>query len=244
LSQLRKKNSNSKNCHHVKRCTLAAIALCSLAANVVTGSLDDAFDKMLLDPHDVAPDYFSDELVTSDTEEALTLSSVDDAGLKECIVTASALVWGIPMMRPTQLEACYCLLHPHHPNALVVVDQTGGRKTHILPTFGVIKRGIVLILILLLTLSASVMHKFEGAISTWGNVGVYHLDELYNCNCPGYFKLLCCCLSINRSTSSTMFIFLSPKFLMNHQNALDAFVTCVQERTLCLIAMDKAHIHV
>jgi hypothetical protein len=88
----------------------------------LSGSLDDAFDVMLLDPHDVSPEDFSDEWVAANTEEALALSSIDDARLKECIVTASALVWGIPMMRPTQLEACYCLLHPHGPNALVVVD--------------------------------------------------------------------------------------------------------------------------
>jgi superfamily II DNA helicase RecQ len=41
-----------------------------------------------------------------------------------------------------------------------------------------------------------------------------------------------------------MFIFLSPQFLMNHQNAPHIFVTCMQEGTLCLIAMDEAHIHV
>jgi len=55
----------------------------------------------------------------------------------------------------------------------------GGGKNHILRTLGVIERGIVLIFIPLLTLSADVMHKFDAANTTWGNVGVYHLDELY-----------------------------------------------------------------
>jgi hypothetical protein len=45
-------------------------------------------------------------------------------------------------------------------------------------------------------------------------------------------------------TSFTLFIFLLPQFLINHQNALDVFVTRAQERTLCLIAMDEAHIHI
>jgi hypothetical protein len=88
------------------------------------------------------------------------------------------------------------------------------------------------------------MHKIEGAISTWGNLGVYHLDELYNCNRSAFFKLLCCCLSINQSTSLTLFIFLSAQFLINHHNVLNIFVTCVQEHTLCLIAMDEARIHI
>ena len=68
-------------------------------------------------------------------------------------------------MRPTQLEVCYHLLHPHCPNSLVVVHRTGG-KTHILRTLGVIERGIVLIFTPLLTLSAEVMHKFEVAYMT------------------------------------------------------------------------------
>ena len=38
--------------------------------------------------------------------------------------------------------------------------------------------------------------------------------------------------------------FLSLQFLVHHRNTLDIFLTCARERTLCLIAMDKAHIHV
>ena len=85
-------------------------------------------------------------------------------------------------MRPGQLEVepCFCILHPHRPNSLVVVHRTSGGKIHILQTLGVIERGIILIFILLLTLLADVMHKFEDYNPTWGNVGVYHLDELFN----------------------------------------------------------------
>jgi hypothetical protein len=90
------------------------------AANVVTGSLDDTFDAMLLDQHDVSPGNFSDKWVAANAKEALALSSADDARLKECTVAASASVWGLRRMRSIQLEACYCLLHPHRPNALVV----------------------------------------------------------------------------------------------------------------------------
>ncbi len=90
-------------------------------ANIVTGSLDDTFDAMLLDPPIVSTKDFRNEWGAADTEEALALSSINDARLKHCTVAALALIWGIPMMRPTQLEACNCLLHPNCPNALVVV---------------------------------------------------------------------------------------------------------------------------
>jgi hypothetical protein len=107
---------------------------------------------MILNPPIVSPDNFSEEWGTTETGEALGLSRVDNAGLKDCIVAASASVWGVLMMHPAQLEACYCLLHPHRPNALVVVHRMGLGKTHILPTFGVIECGIGLIFILLLAI--------------------------------------------------------------------------------------------
>ena len=88
------------------------------------------------------------------------------------------------------------------------------------------------------------MHKFEDANTTWGNVGAYHLDELYSSNRSAFTRLMRCCLSIKQSTTLTLFLFLSPQFFVNHCNALDVFATCAQERTFCLIAMDKAHVHI
>jgi hypothetical protein len=80
-------------------------------------SLDVAFDAMLLDPSSVSLNDFSNEWGATNTEEeALMLSSVDDARLKNCIVAASVLVWGIPTMHLAWLEVCYCLLHPRQPN--------------------------------------------------------------------------------------------------------------------------------
>ncbi len=141
---------------------------------VNASALDVAFDAMLLNPTFVADDNFSDDWGATDTKEALALSSVNNARLKDCISATSAFIWGVPTMRPGQLKACFHLLHPHHPNSLVVVHRTGGGKTHILRTLGVIERGIIIIFIPLLTLSANVMHKFESADPTWGNVGIYH----------------------------------------------------------------------
>ena len=81
---------------------------------------------MLLDPSHVVDDDFPDDWGINDTEEVLAVSGVDDSRLKDCIVDVSASVWGVPTMRPAQLEACFCLLHPHRPNSLIVVHRTGG----------------------------------------------------------------------------------------------------------------------
>ncbi len=99
---------------------------------VVASALDVAFDAMLLNPTFITNGNFSDDWDATDTKEALAMSSVNNARLKDCIAAALASVWGAPTMRPGQLEACFCLLHPHCPNSLVVVHRTGGGKTHIL----------------------------------------------------------------------------------------------------------------
>ncbi len=95
---------------------------------VEASALDVAIDAMLLNPSFFANGKYSDDWGTTDTEEALVLSSVDDARLKDCISAALASIWGIPTMRPRQLEACFCLLRPDGPNSLVVVHQTGGGR--------------------------------------------------------------------------------------------------------------------
>jgi hypothetical protein len=97
----------------------------------------------------------------------------------------------------------------------------------------------------LLKLLADVTHKFEGAIPIWGNLGVYHPDKIFDSNQSAYLpstSLLCA--SMSRRTTSTILIFLSPQFLVNHHNARDVFVECAHECMLWVIAMDKAHIHV
>jgi hypothetical protein len=152
-----------------------------------------------------------EDLLQTNIEEALALSSFDDARLKGCIVAASALVWGIPMMRPAQHKACFYLLHPQWPNWLLVVNTAqswvNSRRdcSHIhFPAHAVGQCHV------------QVWRNFP----TWGNVGVYYVDEIFNCNQSAYFALLCQCSLINRRTSSTFFIFLSLQFLINCQDEL------------------------
>jgi hypothetical protein len=71
-------------------------------------------------------------------DAAVAAPSCDDVRLRQCIVAASASVWAVPNMFPTQVDACYRLLHPHHPDHLAVIHRTGAGKTHILRTLGVV----------------------------------------------------------------------------------------------------------
>jgi len=69
------------------------------------GEHHDKFDAMLIDPSHVVNADFPNDWGINDTEETLAVSGVNDSRLKDCIVNASASVWGVPSMRPAQLEA-------------------------------------------------------------------------------------------------------------------------------------------
>jgi hypothetical protein len=100
-------------------------------------------------------------------------------------------------MFPNQLDAVFCLLHPMKPNHLAVIEQTGTGKTHILRTLGVIQRGVILIFIPLLTLSADVMSKFSCVAKWFSTAIIQHLDKLFNANKPAYRKLLQRCRGLH-----------------------------------------------
>ena len=114
-------------------------------------------------------------------------------------------------------------MDPMSPDQILIVLPTGGGKTHIIRTVGVMERGITLIFIPLLTLAADVMAKFERADQRWGLIKAYHLDGLYD-NSRQKYHLLLERVTIQRSTSSTIFIFLSPQFLVEHDEARAARV--------------------
>ena len=75
-------------------------------------------------------------------DAAVAAPSWDNVRLRQRIVATSASVWAVPNMFPTQVNACYCLLHLHHPDHIAVIHHTGVGKTHILCTLGVVERGI------------------------------------------------------------------------------------------------------
>ncbi len=178
------------------------------------------------------------------TEATVAISECHHNHLKACIIAMSTSVWGIQDIFPPQLNAVYPLLHPQRPNHLVAIHQNGAGKTHNLWTMGVIEWGIVLIFIPLLTLSADVMSKFMCTIVPLGAVIIQHLNELYDANKNAYKKLLQRCGGLLWSSTMTVFIFLSPQFLINHPDACNVFIECLHCTTLWVVALDEAHIHV
>ena len=81
---------------------------------------------MLLNPSHVVDDDFPDDWGINDTEEALAVSGVEDSWLKDCIVGASASVWGVPTMHPAQLEAAFAFSIPTAPILSLWSNARGG----------------------------------------------------------------------------------------------------------------------
>ena len=107
-------------------------------------------------------------------------------------------------------------------------------------------RGITLVFIPLLTLSANVMAKFESAFQLYGSVRAYHLDELYDNNAEKYTAVINRCRDLQPAnpSPSTVFIFLSPQHLCKSDLALSTFIGCSARGTLRTIFMDEVHVHV
>ena len=204
--------------------------------NPLQGYEDDAFSHPL--------DEGLDDLSPADTERFVAMAGCNGDRLKSCIITASVSVWSVPEMYPTQLDSVYRLLHPVRPNRLAVIQRTGAGKTHILQTLGVIEQGIILIFIPLLTLSTDVMSKFTCANQQFGAVAVQHLGESFDANKQVYYDLLERCRGLCRSITTTVFIFVSPQFLINHPKAREVFIKCSHRTTLRVIALDEVHIPV
>ena len=96
-------------------------------------------------------------------------------------------------LRPVQLSAVSHILGHNTPNKLLLVARTGVGKTHVTRTAGVILRGITLIIIPLLSLSADQLRKFNCGDEQFGSINVVHLDEIAQASLSKRSK---CCIAL------------------------------------------------
>ncbi len=185
---------------------------------------DNSLDGISIDPFPFVSNTYCNNRTTAEIDEIVPMSGCNDSHLKACILATLESVWSIPKMFPAQHNAVFCLILPICPNHLAMIQRAGAGKTHILRMLGIIEGGIILIFIPLFTLSAKVMAKFTCTNKQFGAVMMQHLDQLYDANKHVYQDLLKHCHGLFQSTSMTLFIFLSPQFLINHSDAQDVFI--------------------
>jgi hypothetical protein len=133
------------SCNFVMDGAVAAPLCNDVADGAVAAPLCNDFADSAVAAHsweDVVEAAVAMPLCDDVADAAVAAPSCNDVHLWQCIVTVLDLVWAMLTMFPTQVDACYCLLHPHHTNHLAVIHCTGAEKTHILRTLGVVERGI------------------------------------------------------------------------------------------------------
>ena len=77
----------------------------------------------------------------------------DLSRLHRKIEACSRELWGVPSLRPRQLEAVASLMDPRTPDSVIYVDGTGAGKSHAMRVAGGLIGGVTIIFIPLLTLS-------------------------------------------------------------------------------------------
>ena len=67
---------------------------------------------------------------------------------------------------------------PNHPQALLLVQGTGGGKSAVVQTVGIVDCGVTLVIEETIALSADQKSKIKSASNAYGPVLAYHLDSL------------------------------------------------------------------
>lgn len=131
----------------------------------------------------------------------------DEQELRRHITDCSRELWGVPTLRPRQLETIVSLLDPRTDDHAVYVDGTGAGKSHAMHVLGGMLGGVSLIFIPLLNLSADVMAKFQTDNTDVGDVNVSHLDELRDLDTSAYRNVLMRISEMQCGSDSSHFVF-------------------------------------
>ena len=160
------------------------------------------------------------------------------------VVGSSTHVWSVPEVRPNQIKTATHLIDPSKTRSLLIIDRTGSGKTHIYRIVGTIERGVILIIVPLLTLSADQLSKFKGANQSFGSVTAHHIDELFKESVVKYTQLLNSIRMLKRQTTSTIYLFVSPQFIINHVDFRMSMINAARERIMRVVGIDEFHLYV
>ena len=101
---------------------------------------------------------------------------------------------------------------PHRPEALLLVQGTGGGKSAVAQTVGCVDCGVTVIIEATLALAADQRSKVKGAQNTYGPVLAYQLDSIKK---PHLItKLQNKLNSLGRNSNVIIFIYTSPECLI------------------------------
>ena len=166
----------------------------------------------------------------------------EDAPFVYQMNNGSSRVWTTPSCRPMQNVAVErSVFKPECEGKVLIVDRTGGGKSHILRMAATFVGGIVVVIVPLLALTADQMSKIDEAVQDCGSVKAVHLDELSKQAITD--EVVPRMHSIGYDSESTLFLFTSPQKLATTPAILDALFVCHARETLRLVTIDEAHLY-
>ena len=94
------------------------------------------------------------------------------------MTNVSKLRWNVPELRDRQIYSLSFIFdNKASGGTALLVDRTGGGKSHTMRCSGVFTRGIIVIIVPLLALAADVFLKFITEEDKYGPVQAIHFDE-------------------------------------------------------------------
>jgi len=99
-------------------------------------------------------------------------------------------------------------------------------------------KDVILVIHPLLVLTADQVIRFrEGSSDSFGAVEAHHLDNFSNKEHKQFVKHIS---NLTVQTTSSVFVFSSPRFLADNKDVLHALLKCNQKLTLRAAAIDEA----
>ena len=130
---------------------------------------------------------------------------------------------------------------PNIPQALLLVQGTGGGKSAVAQTVGVVDCGVTLVIEELLSVATDQKTKVKSASNAYGPVLAYQLDSVKN---PALVdKLKSKLLQMKTKSNSTIFLYSSPECLMS-QPWRSLMVSLIRNGVLKLVCIDEIHLYV
>jgi hypothetical protein len=151
-------------------------------------------------------------------------------------------IYVISYLRPKQSEAVSRLLFTKECRGrLILIDRTGRVEFLVLfLTAESVGGGITLVLVALLTLTASKISKLNAAVQRYGTITYVHLDETL----PGNLAqpVLPKMEHIGYKSSESLVLLCSPQYVASAPTFLPALLRCLEIKMLRLIALGEPHL--
>lgn len=168
--------------------------------------------------------------------QASTLSAISDHAMKS--------IWDrtpIDFQREAIPRLLMMRCVPYNPQALLLVQGTGGGKSAVAQTVGCVDCGVTVIIVETLALAADQRSKMSSANGIYGPILAYQLDSIKKKELVEKLKKKL--LSMKKNDTTTVFLYTSPECLIR-QPWRSLMVTLIDRGVMNLVCIDEIHLFV